>query len=126
MPQKILTVDDALYMRTMIRDILSGQQYEICEADSGEAGVETYEEERPDLVLMDITMPGMDGISATKEILAKDPSAKVVICSAIGQKQMVLEAVKAGACEYVVKPFEPDEVLDVVARTLVQAQKKAA
>jgi two-component system chemotaxis response regulator CheY len=124
MSQKILTVDDALYMRAMIKDILSGQGYEICEADSGEAGVETYEAEQPDLVLMDITMPGMDGISATKEILSADPSAQVIICSAIGQKQMVLEAVKAGACEYIVKPFEPDEVLEVVGRTLT-AQKAA-
>lgn len=122
MAAKILTVDDALYMRAMIRDILSNHGYEIYEAEDGEASVEAYQKHQPDLVLMDITMPGMDGISATKEILATDPAARVVICSALGQKQMVLDAVKAGACEYIVKPFEEDEVLDVVERIIAKAK----
>ncbi len=122
MSVKILTVDDALYMRAMIRDILSSHGYEICEAEDGEVSVEAYQEHQPDLVLMDITMPGMDGISATREILAIDPAAQVVICSALGQKQMVLDAVKAGACEYIVKPFEEDEVLDVVERVIAKAK----
>ena len=121
MSAKILTVDDAMYMRTMLKNILDGAGYEIIEAADGSAGVATYEAEQPDLVLMDITMPEMDGITATKTILEKDPSAKVVICSALGQQQMVLEAVQAGASEYVVKPFEPEQVLEVVKRLLASA-----
>ncbi len=121
MSVKILTVDDAIYMRTMLKNILNGEGYEICEAGDGEAGIAAYEAEQPDLVLMDITMPGMDGITATKTILENHPAAKVVICSALGQQQLVLDAVKAGASEYVVKPFEADEVLAVVKRVLAQA-----
>lgn len=118
MSAKILTVDDAIYMRAMLKKILGGAGYEVVEAGDGEAGVATYDSERPDIVLMDITMPGMDGISATRMIVSQHPSAKVVICSALGQQQMVLEAVKAGASEYVVKPFEAEQVLEVVQRLL--------
>jgi len=118
MSAKILTVDDAIYMRTMLKRILDSQGYDICEAGDGEAGVAMYGSEKPDLVLMDITMPGMDGIAATKKIVESDPAAKVVICSALGQQAMVLEAVKAGASEYVVKPFEPEQVIEVVQRVL--------
>jgi len=121
MSAKILTVDDALYMRKMLCSILTSVGYETCEAPDGEAGVAAYEAEKPDLVLMDITMPGLDGIGATRAIMEKDVSAKVIICSALGQQQMVLEAVKAAACEYVVKPFEPEEVLEVVKRLLSAA-----
>jgi len=105
----------------MLKKILSQEGYTICEAADADAGIEVYEQQRPDLVLMDITMPGIDGISATKAILEKDPSAKVVICSALGQQQMVLEAVKAGASEYIVKPFEPKNVLEIVQRVLNKA-----
>ncbi len=121
MATKILTVDDAIYMRTMLRNILAAEGYDIIEAADGEAGIATYESEQPDLVLMDITMPGMDGLSATRAILQTHPSAKVVICSALGQQQLVLDAVKAGASEYVVKPFEAEQVLDVVRRVLGKA-----
>jgi len=118
MSAKILTVDDAIYMRAMLKKILDSQGYEILEAGDGQAGVAAYQAEKPDLVLMDITMPGMDGITATKQIVEGDPAAKVVICSALGQQAMVLEAVKAGASEYVVKPFEPEQVIEVVQRVL--------
>jgi two-component system chemotaxis response regulator CheY len=121
MSAKILTVDDAIYMRTMLKKILEAEGFNTCEAGDGEAGLAAYEAEKPDLVLMDITMPGMDGITATRTIVEKYPKAKVVICSALGQQQMVLEAVKAGASEYVVKPFEPAQVIEVVKRLLVQA-----
>lgn len=118
MSAKILTVDDAIYMRAMLKKILDSQGYQIVEAGDGAAGVAAYQAEKPDLVLMDITMPGMDGITATRQIVQGDPGAKVVICSALGQQAMVLEAVKAGASEYVVKPFEPDQVIEVVQRVL--------
>lgn len=121
MSAKILTVDDAIYMRTMLKKILETEGFSTCEAGDGEAGLAAYETEKPDLVLMDITMPGMDGITATRTIVEKYPEAKVVICSALGQQQMVLEAVKAGASEYVVKPFEPAQVIEVVKRLLTQA-----
>lgn len=121
MSAKILTVDDAIYMRTMLRKILEPAGFCVCEAADGEAGVAAYDAEQPDLVLMDITMPGMDGISATRAIVEKHPSAKVIICSALGQQQMVLEAVQAGASEYVIKPFEAQDVVDVVKRVLAGA-----
>ena len=112
---KILTVDDAAFMRKVIKDTLSKAGYtEIYEAEDGAMAVEKYNELKPDLVLMDITMPNMDGLEALKAIRAKDSGANVVMCSAMGQESMVMDAVRSGAKDFIVKPFKPDRVLKTV------------
>ena len=112
---KILIVDDAAFMRMMIKDILTKNGYEvIAEAANGAQAVELYKTHQPDLVTMDITMPEMDGIEAVKQIKAINPAAKVVMCSAMGQQSMVMDAIKAGANDFIVKPFQADRVLEAV------------
>lgn len=113
---KILLVDDAAFMRMMIKDTLSKNGYtELFEASDGAQAVERYAELSPDLVIMDITMPNMDGLEALKAIRAKDPGASVVMCSAMGQESMVIEAIKSGAKDFIVKPFKPDRILKTVS-----------
>jgi len=119
MPGKVLIVDDAAFMRMMIKDILSNNGYEVLgEANNGLKAVELYKRERPDLVTMDITMPDMDGITAVKEIRKLDPSAKIIMCSALGQQSMVMDAIQAGAKDFIVKPFQPDRVLEALKKVL--------
>lgn len=116
---KILVVDDALFMRRMVSDILSKAGYEIAgEAGDGKEAVEEYRKLKPDLITLDITMPGMDGIEALKAIKAEFPDAKVVMCSAMGQQAMVIDAIQAGAKDFVVKPFQADRVLEAVKKAL--------
>ena len=117
MAKRILLVDDANIIKLMLRKILTEGGYEIAgEASTGEEAVKKYTELHPDLVTMDITMNGMGGINALKAIRAIDPNAKVIMCSAMGQKYLVMEAVKAGAVNFIMKPFEPDKVLEAVER----------
>ncbi|MDR0357424.1 MAG: response regulator [Clostridiales Family XIII bacterium] len=112
---KILIVDDAAFMRMMIRENLKKAGYsEFGEAGNGNEAIKQYDEIKPDLVLLDITMPEKDGISALQEIREKDPDAKVVMCSAMGQENMVIEAVKLGALDFIVKPFKPERLLQTV------------
>ena len=112
---KILIVDDAAFMRKVIRDTLTKEGYnDIHEAVDGQDAVEKYFEINPDLVLMDITMPNMDGLEALKAIRAKDSNANVVMCSAMGQEAMVVEAVQAGIKDFIVKPFKSDRLLKTV------------
>jgi two-component system, chemotaxis family, chemotaxis protein CheY len=119
MAQKILIVDDAAFMRMMIKDILSKNGYEIVgEAADGMQAIEKFKETQPDLVTMDITMPEMDGITALKEIKKLNPSAKVIMCSAMGQQAMVIDAIQAGAKDFIVKPFQADRVLEAISKTL--------
>ena len=119
MAQKILVVDDAAFMRKMIKDTLTKNGYtEVFEAVDGADAVEKYAEIAPDLVFMDITMPNMDGLEALKAIRAKDGSANVVMCSAMGQESMVMDAVRSGAKDFIVKPFKPDRVLKTVSTIL--------
>ena len=116
---RVLVVDDAAFMRMMVKDILSKNGYEVVgEAENGLKAVEKYQELKPDLTTMDITMPEMDGISAVKEIKKIDPSAKVIMCSAMGQQSMVVEAIQAGARDFIVKPFQPDRVLEAVRKAV--------
>ncbi len=115
---KVLVVDDSEFMRMRCRQLLASQGYEVVEASNGEEAVARYEAERPDLVMMDITMPVMDGITAVREIRKRDPQAKIVMCSALGQQAMVLEAVKAGAKDFVVKPFQPERLVATVRKFL--------
>ena len=111
--------DDAVFMRTMVADILSQAGFEVvAEAESGVQAVERYKQFRPDLVTMDIVMPDMGGIDAVKEICKHDPNAKVLMCSAMGQQALVVEAIQAGAKDFVVKPFQPSRVLEAVQRVL--------
>ena len=116
---KILLVDDAAFMRKVIKDTLSKAGYtDLHEAVDGADAVEKYNTLKPDLVLMDITMPNMDGLEALKAIRAKDGNANVVMCSAMGQESMVMDAVRSGAKDFIVKPFKPDRVLKTVSTIL--------
>jgi two-component system chemotaxis response regulator CheY len=117
--KRVLIVDDAAFMRMMLKDILTKNGYEIAgEAENGRRAVELYKELRPDAVTMDITMPEMDGITAVKEIKKIDPGAKIVMCSAMGQQMMVMEAIQAGAKDFVVKPFQQERVLQALEKVL--------
>ncbi len=119
MGKKILIVDDATFMRMMIKDILTKNGYEIAgEAENGNIAVEKYLELKPDLVLMDITMPELDGIEALKMIRSKDPNAKIIMCSAMGQQAMVIEAIQAGAKDFIVKPFQADRVIAAIKKAI--------
>ncbi|WP_075719351.1 response regulator [Roseburia sp. 499] len=119
MAKSILICDDAAFMRMMIKDILTKNGYEIAgEAENGAKAVEKYNETKPDLVLMDITMPEKDGIQALKEIKAGDPSAAVIMCSAMGQQAMVIEAIQSGAKDFIVKPFQAERVLEAVKKVV--------
>lgn len=116
---KILVVDDANLARAMLKKILEDNGYkEVLEAANGIEAVDFYQEHRPDLVTMDITMPEMDGITAIKKIMEIDPNANIIVCSALGQKDVVMEAISAGAKHFLVKPFEPDKVLKVIKALL--------
>lgn len=119
MAHRILIVDDASFMRMMIKDILVKNGYEVVgEAADGAQAVEMYKEFQPDLVTMDITMPEMDGITALKNIKAMNPNAVVIMCSAMGQQAMVIDAIQAGAKDFIVKPFQADRVLEAISKNL--------
>lgn len=119
MAQRILVVDDAAFMRMMIRDILSKNGFEVVgEAQDGAQAIEKYKELKPDLTTMDITMPEKDGIAALKEIKQMDPNAKVIMCSAMGQQAMVIDAIQAGANDFIVKPFQAERVIEAIKKTL--------
>ena len=119
MGKRVLICDDAAFMRMMIKDILTKNGYEIAgEAENGAIAVEKYSELQPDLVLMDITMTEMDGIQALKKIRANDGNANVIMCSAMGQQAMVIEAIQSGAKDFIVKPFQPDRVLEAVRKVI--------
>lgn len=116
---KILLVDDASFMRMMIKDALVKNGYsDIYEASDGVEAVSQYKEVKPDLVIMDITMPNMDGLGALKAIKQFDPAANVVMCSAMGQEAMVIDAIKSGAKDFIVKPFKPERILKTVTTVL--------
>ena len=119
MAKNILIVDDAAFMRMMIKDILTKNGYTVAgEAENGAKAVEKYAELKPDLVLMDITMPEMDGIQALKKIKAADANASVIMCSAMGQQAMVIESIQSGAKDFIVKPFQADRVLEAVRKVV--------
>ena len=116
---RVLVVDDAAFMRKMVSDALAKGGHEVVgEAGNGVEAVARYQELRPDVTTLDITMPEKDGLTALREIIELDPGARVIMCSALGQESKVLEAVKSGAKDFVVKPFQPDRVIDAVAKAL--------
>ena len=117
--KRVMVCDDAAFMRMMIKDILVKNGYEIAaEAENGLKAVEQYPDAKTDLVLMDITMPEVDGIEAVRRIKALDPNANVIMCSAMGQQAMVIEAIQAGAKDFIVKPFQADRVLEAVRKVI--------
>ena len=119
MGKNILICDDAAFMRMMIKDILTKNGYNVVgEAENGAIAVDKYKELKPDLTLLDITMPEMDGINALKNIKASDAGANVIMCSAMGQQAMVIEAIQAGAKDFIVKPFQPERVLEAVKKVV--------
>lgn len=116
---KILLVDDAGFMRMMIKNHLTKAGYsDFIEGEDGAQAVELYKGNKPDLVIMDITMPNMDGIEALRNIMGSDANAKVVMCSAMGQESMVMEAIKLGALDFIVKPFKQDRIVATVSKIL--------
>ena len=116
---RVLIVDDAAFMRMMLKDILTKNGYEVAgEAENGKVAVSMYQELKPDVTTMDITMPEMDGISAVKEIKKANPGAKIVMVSAMGQQALVSEAIQAGAADFIVKPFQPDRVLEALGKAI--------
>ncbi|QCJ42367.1 response regulator [Bacillus sp. S3] len=116
---RVLIVDDAAFMRMMLKDILTKNGLEVVgEGVNGEDAIEKFQELQPDIVTMDITMPEMDGITAVKKIRAINPQAKVIMCSAMGQQPMVLEAIQAGAKDFIVKPFQADRVIESITKVL--------
>lgn len=117
--KNILIVDDAAFMRMMLKDILVKSGYNVCgEAVNGADALTKYKELKPDLVTMDITMPEIDGIQALKNIKAEDPNAKVIMCSAMGQQAMVIDAIQGGAKDFIVKPFNKDRVLEAIHKVV--------
>lgn len=119
MSKRVLIVDDAVFMRMMIKDILSKNEFEVVgEGANGAEAVEKYKELKPDIVTMDITMPEVDGIEAVKEIKKIDPNAKIIMCSAMGQQAMVMDAIQAGAKDFIVKPFQGERVLEALNKAL--------
>jgi two-component system chemotaxis response regulator CheY len=121
---KVMIVDDALFMRKILRDILTQEGHEVvAEAENGKEALSLYRKHKPDLVTMDIIMPeveGLDGIKAVKEILKADPTAKIIMVSAMGQQDLVIEAIQAGAKDFIVKPFQAGNITDSVQRILQQ------
>ena len=116
---KIMVVDDAAFMRMMVKNALAQGGYtDVIEATDGQDAVKTYTEQKPELVLMDITMPNMDGLEALKKIKEIDSNSQVVMCSAMGQESMVIEAIKSGAKDFIVKPFKPDRILATAEKIL--------
>lgn len=115
----VLIVDDAAFMRMTLKNILTKNGFEIVgEAENGEKAVKMYNQFRPDLVTMDITMPDMDGIEAVREIKSVDSEAKIVMCTAMGQQAMVLSAIKAGAKDFIIKPFDEERVVASLKKIL--------
>ncbi|WP_129596951.1 response regulator [Anaerophilus nitritogenes] len=119
MSKGILVVDDAAFMRMMVKDVLIKYGFDVVgEAENGAKAIEKYKELDPELVIMDITMPEVDGIQAVKEIKKINPGSKIIMCSAMGQQAMVIEAIQAGAADFIVKPFQADRVVEAVKKVL--------
>jgi two-component system chemotaxis response regulator CheY len=115
----ILVVDDLAFIKIVLRDILEKSGFRVVgEASNGEEAIRLYQEKRPDVVLMDITMPGMDGLTALKRIREFDPAARVIICSALGQQRLIVQAIQLGARDFIVKPFQPQRVVSALKKVL--------
>jgi len=123
MAARVLIVDDAVFMRNTLKEIFTGHGFEVAgEASNGVEAVEKFRELKPDLITMDIVMPFKNGIDATREIVGENPAAKIVICSALGQESLVMEAIEAGASDFIVKPFKPERVLEVARKAMLASR----
>lgn len=119
MTVNILIVDDLAFIKMVLRDILEKAGFRVVgEASNGEEAIRLYEEKKPDVVLMDITMPGMDGLTALKRIRALDPEARIIICSALGQQRLIVQAIQLGAKDFIVKPAQPQRVISALKKVL--------
>jgi two-component system, chemotaxis family, chemotaxis protein CheY len=119
---RVLLVDDLPFMRMLQREILKDRGYQVVgEASDGHEAVDLYRKLRPDLAILDITMPNMNGLEATKQILALDPAARIIICSALGQQKLILEAIRLGIKDFIVKPFKPERLLGAIQKALKEA-----
>ncbi len=114
--KKVMIVDDTPFMRAVLRGIIESAGYKVVEAKNGEEAVSIYTKEKPDVVTMDIVMPEVDGIEAARIILESDPSAKIIMVSAVDSRDSLKEAIKIGVSDFIVKPFEADEVLEAIRR----------
>ncbi len=119
---KILIVDDAAFVRLNMKRMLASAGHVLIEADNGHHAVETYKKQKPDLVMMDITMPELDGISAVREIRQFDPHAKVIMCSSMGQQNKIVDAIQAGATDFIVKPYKEAQVMDAINKALMSSE----
>ena len=119
MPIRVLIADDALFMRNMIKEVFTGQEFEVVgEAANGVEAVEKFKELSPDITTMDIVMPHKSGIESVRDIIKLNKDAKIVMCSALGQESLVMEAIEAGAADFIVKPFKPEKVLEIVRKVV--------
>ena len=119
MAVNVLIVDDLAFIKIVLRDIIEKAGFRVIgEASNGEQAISMYQDTRPDVVLMDITMPGMDGLTALKKIREIDESARVIICSALGQQQLIVQAIQLGAKDFIVKPFQPQRVVSALKKAL--------
>ena len=115
----VLIVDDLTFIKMVLKDLVEKAGFRVVgEASDGEEALKMYDEKRPDVVLLDITMPKMDGLTALKKILEMDPQAKVIMCSALGQQRLILQAIQLGAKDFIVKPFKPERVIGSIKKTL--------
>ncbi len=126
MSKRVLITDDAAFMREMLREIIAEGGYEVvAEAADGEEALERFNEHHPDVITLDIVMPGKSGLEVLRELMALDPSACIVMCSALGQEALVMEALEAGAKEYIIKPFKPDQVLGALNEALQKSTDRS-
>ena len=115
----VLIVDDLTFIKMVLKDLVEKAGFRVVgEASDGEEALKMYDEKRPDVVLLDITMPKMDGLTALRKILEMDPQAKVIMCSALGQQRLILQAIQLGAKDFIVKPFKPERVIGSIKKTL--------
>lgn len=115
----VAIVDDLAFIKLVLRDLIEKAGFRVVgEASNGEEAIELFQDKRPDVLLLDITMPKMDGITALKKLLEIDPKANIIMCSALGQQQLIVEAIQLGAKDFIVKPFRPERVISSIKKTL--------
>lgn len=119
MAVNVAIVDDLAFIKLVLRDLIEKAGFRVVgEASNGEEAIELFQDKRPDVLLLDITMPKMDGITTLKKLLEIDPKANIIMCSALGQQRLIVEAIQLGAKDFIVKPFRPERVISSIKKTL--------